>query len=118
MLPGMSIAEDVVRVGKALSDPTRVRLLVCLAERELCVCELVHLVDVGQPAVSRHLRILREAGLVEDVRDGQFVNYRLRRPAQTPFGDAALGALLGSYPSDEALRGVAQRALVVSRACL
>jgi len=114
----MDIADDVVRVGKALGDPTRVQLLVCLAQRALCVCELVQLVDVGQPAVSRHLRILREAGLVEDVRAGKFVNYRLRRPPRTAFGAVALAELLASYAADAALRRMSEGALVVDRACL
>lgn len=114
----VDLAEDIVRVARAMSDPTRVQLLVCLAQRELCVCELVHLVPVGQPAVSRHLRILREAGLVDDVRVRQYVNYRLRRPARTPAGEAALGVVLEGYRSDAGLRKVSERALVVSRECL
>jgi DNA-binding transcriptional ArsR family regulator len=117
-LPGMDVTDDTVRVGKALGDPTRAQLLVCLAERELCVCGLVHLVSVGQPAVSRHLRILREAGLLEDVRDGQYVNYRLRRPARTAMGEAALEALLKGYRTDPRLLGVTERAQLVSRECL
>ena len=48
----MEAVEDFVKVGKALADPTRVRILSCLAVRELCVCELVHLMDLGQPAVQ------------------------------------------------------------------
>lgn len=111
----MNSIEDVVRVGKALGDPTRVQLLACLSAEELCVCELVHLVDVGQPAVSRHLRILREAGLVEDLRDGKFVNYRLRRPARTPFGEAALAEFLEQLPADAVLRGLSRRAFEVDR---
>ena len=114
----MKSVEDIVRVGKALGDPTRVQLLACLAARELCVCELVHLMEVGQPAVSRHLRILREAGLVEDLRDGKFVNYRLQRPARTPFGEAALSELLVRLKADKALRGLSKSALQVDRACL
>jgi ArsR family transcriptional regulator len=113
----MTLTNDIVRVGKALGDPTRVRLLASLAERELCVCELVDLVDAGQPAVSRHLRILREAGMVEDVRDGKFVNYRLRHPAATPFGEAALAELLRRLPTDAMLEELSQRALVVDRGC-
>lgn len=85
--------QPVVRVAKALSDPTRVRILAALGERALCVCELTCLFACGQPAVSRHLGILRDAGLVEDVRDGKWVNYRLRaRPAE-PFARDALRAL-------------------------
>jgi ArsR family transcriptional regulator len=114
----MQSVEDIVRVGKALGDPTRVQLLACLATRELCVCELVHLMEVGQPAVSRHLRILREAGMVDDVRDGKFVNYRLRRPARTPFGEAALSELLVRIDTDKGLRSLSRSARQVDRACL
>ena len=111
----MEAVEDFVKVGKALADPTRVRILSCLAVRELCVCELVHLMDLGQPAVSRHLGILKDAGLVEDVRDGKYVNYRLRRPARTPFAESGLAGLLESHRSDTDLRDLRARALVVDR---
>ncbi len=62
----------------ALSDPTRLRSLVLLQrEGELCVCELTHALGVVQPKVSRHLAQLREAGIVADRRQGQWVYYRL-----------------------------------------
>ena len=77
-----------------------------------------HLMEVGQPAVSRHLRILREAGMVKDVRDGKFVNYRLQRPARTPFGEAALSELLVRLEADKTLRSLSKSALQVDRACL
>jgi len=89
----MEPVAPVVRVAKALSDPTRVRILAALGERALCVCELTCLFDCGQPAVSRHLGILRDAGLVEDVRDGKWVNYRLRARPSDPFARDALRAL-------------------------
>ena len=61
-----------------LADPTRLRCVVLLQrEGELCVCELVHALDLPQPKVSRHLALLREAGVVEDRRAGQWVHYRL-----------------------------------------
>jgi ArsR family transcriptional regulator, arsenate/arsenite/antimonite-responsive transcriptional repressor len=100
----MDDLENIVRVAKALSDPTRVRILHVLAGRELCVCEMVELIDRGQPTVSRHLGILRDAGLVEDVRDGQWVNYRLRRPARSRFADAAVSAAVEAARGDPALR--------------
>ena len=53
----MTAVEDCVRIGKALADPTRVRLLTCLEKRDLCVCELVHLMAAGQPAVSLPLHV-------------------------------------------------------------
>ncbi len=115
ILPGMAAVEDYVRIGKALADPTRVRILCGLSAKDLCVCELVQLMDLGQPAVSRHLGILRDAGFVEDVRAGKYVNYRLRRPARTAFAEAVLSALLAGHAADPALRDLRHRALVVDR---
>ena len=63
---------------KALSDLTRLRMLVLLSsEGELCVCELTHALGEIQPKISRHLGLLREAGVVLDRRQGQWIYYRL-----------------------------------------
>lgn len=62
----------------ALADPTRLRCLLLLAaESELCVCELMHALDVSQPKISRHLAMLREAGVVSDRREGLWIHYRI-----------------------------------------
>lgn len=61
-----------------LSDETRLRsLLLMLQEGELCVCELVHALGIIQPKVSRHLATLRDAGIVIDRRQGQWIYYQL-----------------------------------------
>jgi ArsR family transcriptional regulator len=61
-----------------LSDDTRLRsLLLMRHEGELCVCELVHALGVIQPKVSRHLAALRDAGVVSDRRQGQWIYYQL-----------------------------------------
>jgi ArsR family transcriptional regulator, arsenate/arsenite/antimonite-responsive transcriptional repressor len=71
----MLISEHFFR---ALSDGTRRRCLMLLfSEGELCVCELVHALGLPQPRVSRHLGHLRDLGIVEDERRGQWVYYRL-----------------------------------------
>ena len=63
---------------KALSDPARVAIVNRLASRrEACVCELVSVLDLAQPTVSHHLRVLREAGLIEQERRGTWMYYRL-----------------------------------------
>ena len=63
---------------KTLSDATRLRLLVLLSrEGELCVCELTHALRESQPKISRHLALLREAHVLLDRRQGQWVYYRL-----------------------------------------
>src|SRR5437667_8947312 len=64
---------------RTLSDRTRLRLLNLLAPGETCVCELTDTLRVVQPKVSRHLRHLRRAGLVEARRDGKWIHYRWAR---------------------------------------
>ena len=61
-----------------LSDDTRLRSLMLLRQQgELCVCELVHALGVIQPKVSRHLATLRDCGVVDDRRSGQWVYYQI-----------------------------------------
>ncbi|MEQ6885453.1 metalloregulator ArsR/SmtB family transcription factor [Salicola sp. Rm-C-2C1-2] len=63
---------------RALSDTTRLNSLLLLQqEGRLCVCELVAALDLSQPRVSRHLSQLRDQGIVQDERRGQWVHYRL-----------------------------------------
>ena len=82
---------------RALADGTRLRCLALLAaEGELCVCELVHAVDQSQPKVSRHLRLLRDAGVVRDRRDGLWIHYRLA-PELPAWARASLHAVLDAH---------------------
>jgi ArsR family transcriptional regulator len=77
---------------KALSDPTRVAIVNRLAAApEVCVCELTASSELSQPTISHHLRILREAGLVESSRRGTWAYYRL-----VPEAIASLRAALGA----------------------
>ncbi|MBX6378662.1 MAG: arsenate reductase (thioredoxin) [Clostridia bacterium] len=77
---------------RALGDPTRLRILSLLRDGELCVCELTAALEAPQPAVSQHLRRLRQAGLVSERRAGQWVFYALAA-ASAPAVQAALEAL-------------------------
>jgi ArsR family transcriptional regulator len=81
-------AEDLQRIFKTLSDPTRVRLLALLEREELAVQELMDVLGMAQSRVSRHLAILREAGLIRDRRDGTYVFYRFALPEEGPWRDA------------------------------
>jgi ArsR family transcriptional regulator len=76
-------AIPVPAVFRALSDRTRLRILNLLKGGELCVCDLVDILEVPQPTASRHLAYLRRAGLVRTRKDGHWNYYRLaltRRP--------------------------------------
>ena len=66
------------QVAKAMGHPSRMLMLDALRQKELCVCELAELVGADQSTVSRHLAILKQAGLVEDRKDGAMVHHRLR----------------------------------------
>jgi ArsR family transcriptional regulator len=72
-----SSMRQAVKIFKALSDPTRLRILMLLLQRELCVCELVFSLKMEQSRISHQLRILRDADLVEDIRDRKWTNYRI-----------------------------------------
>ena len=75
---------------KALADPTRVAIVNRLAAAdEVCVCDFVAALDLAQPTISHHLKVLRDAGLVEASRRGTWVYYRLVPEAV----DALRGAL-------------------------
>jgi ArsR family transcriptional regulator len=69
--------KDILKVFKALSDPTRLRIMMLLMEKELCVCELVFILKMEQSRISHQMRILRDADLVEDIRDGKWIIYRI-----------------------------------------
>lgn len=65
----------------ALADGKRLRILRALTGGEACVCELQEALDMAQSLLSHHLRVLREAGLVQDRRDGRWIHYSLVRDA-------------------------------------
>jgi len=65
---------------RALADPTRLRLLNLIADREICVCYFVEILRIGQPKISRHLAYLRRAGMVAARREGKWMHYRLAIP--------------------------------------
>jgi ArsR family transcriptional regulator, arsenate/arsenite/antimonite-responsive transcriptional repressor len=85
---------DIMSLIKALADETRVRLLAALEGRELCVCQLIELVELAPSTVSKHLSILRGARLIEGRKNGRWMHYRLADGAQPEANRAALAWLL------------------------
>jgi DNA-binding transcriptional ArsR family regulator len=70
--------KELVKVMKALADPGRIKIVKMLEARELCVCEIHAAPDLAQPTISKHLRILEEAGLVDRRKDGQAQGWPVR----------------------------------------
>jgi ArsR family transcriptional regulator, arsenate/arsenite/antimonite-responsive transcriptional repressor len=69
--------KQALRVFGALSDESRVRMLYALRHGELCVCQLIELLGLSPSTVSKHLSILRDAGLLDSRKEGRWVYYRL-----------------------------------------
>jgi len=105
-------ASGLAEAFKALGDPVRLRLFSLLTQKEeLCVCHLTDALDLPQSTVSRHLAVLRHAGLVETRRDGKWIHYRLT-------GDMAssLSKLLQTS-ADDVLRADAARLNAAMQGC-
>jgi len=68
---------DLMAVIKALADENRVRILMALGPKELCVCQVVELLGLAPSTVSKHIAILKNAGLVDSRKDGRWMFYRL-----------------------------------------
>jgi ArsR family transcriptional regulator len=81
------------KVMKALSDPNRVKIIKMLQQKSMCVCELRAALAIAQPSVSKHLKILEEAGLVDYQKDGLWVNYYLTDGKNSPYAASVLGNL-------------------------
>jgi ArsR family transcriptional regulator len=69
--------DKLMNFFKILSDETRLRIMVLLYHRELCVCQLCGILDISQPNVSKHLAKMRDMGFVKDERKEQYVFYSL-----------------------------------------
>jgi ArsR family transcriptional regulator len=71
----------------ALADETRLRIIDCLLECEQCVCDLTDALQTGQSRLSFHLKILKEAGILKDRREGRWIYYSLSEEALDQIGD-------------------------------
>ena len=110
--------KSFIKIMKALSDPNRVKILKLLQHKsDMCVCEIKSLLHIAQPSVSKHLKILEEAGLVEYRKDGLWVNYSLPCPGRfAPYASEMLQQLAAWLENDPEIAALAKKAPFVSRA--
>ena len=87
---GEPMTDDLDRTLRALADPTRRRIIDLLSERPHRAGELADGFDISAPAMSRHLRILRESGLIEDERQATDARVRMFRLRREPFDDVSV----------------------------
>ena len=85
---------------KAVGDPTRTRILKLLEEGDLCVCQIQAVLGHATSTVSKHLSILRAAGLVEDRRDGKWIHYGLAPDSPNPHAHGVLELVRGVLDRD------------------
>jgi ArsR family transcriptional regulator len=96
----------------AIAEPTRLRIVNCLAAAPLFVSDLQAVLELPQPTVSRHLTVLRHAGIVRDTPVGQYVLYRLYRTGRH---ERLLNAILEGLSGEEAMKLERHRAVDRSR---
>lgn len=94
----VDVSAAPTEVLKALAEPRRWRIVELLSCEELCVCHLAEEVGISQPLVSHHLKVLRDAGLVESEKHRQWTYYRLRPGALGELGDH-IGAIASCCPT-------------------
>jgi ArsR family transcriptional regulator len=102
----------VSRLFRALGDDMRVRIVGLLSHGELCVCHLQSALELTQPTVSRHMAVLRNAGVVEARREGSWVYYRLARQADGA-AEKQLTSLVRQFGTMDALHRDIARLLKV-----
>jgi ArsR family transcriptional regulator len=85
--------KQLIKVMKALSDPSRVKIVKMLQHRVMCVCEIQAALDLAQSTVSKHLRVLEDTGLLSHEKEGLWVNYHLTDGSNSPYAASLLGNL-------------------------
>jgi DNA-binding transcriptional ArsR family regulator len=91
---------EFLAIVNALADANRLRLVMSLSDRELCVCQLVDFIGLADSTVSKHMSVLRDAGLVESRKSGRWVYYRLAGDDASPLNKKALQLTLEQLTND------------------
>ena len=106
--------KQLIKVMKALSDPSRVKIVKMLQNRMMCVCEIQAALELAQPTVSKHLKVLEDAGLVSHQKDGLWVNYSISSRLDDNIKSILNGALNGIGGS-KLIKGDLRRLIKVDR---
>jgi len=91
---------DYEMVIKAVADPTRVRILKLLEAGEMCGCQIVAILELSQSTISKHLFLLRMAGLVKERKEKKWVHYSLTRSGDNPYSGKMQNTLKGWLNDD------------------
>ena len=100
---------EFLTIMKALADENRLRIVVALQRRELCLCQIVELLGLANSTVSRHMSILHHARIVESRKDGRWSYFRLTEEAESPEGAEAAAFVIKSLDRDDKKRADTKR---------
>jgi ArsR family transcriptional regulator len=107
--------KNFIKVMKALSDPNRVKIIKILQQKSMCVCEIQGAIGLAQSTVSKHLKILEEAGLVDYRKEGLWVNYNLSDGKNSPYVANLLGNLKNWLKDDPEIAELVGRVPFLNR---
>jgi len=107
--------KEFIKVMKSLSEPNRVKIIKLLQERDICVCELREALRMAQPTVSKHLKILEDAGLVKHKKDGLWVIYSLSDGKNSPYAATLLGNLKHWFSDKPEIKNIVKNIFVIRR---
>ncbi len=107
--------KKLVKVLKAASDPNRLRLLKVLQLKSMCVCELQYTLELAQSSISKHLKILEEAELVDSKKDGLWVNYFLDKTNENEYAFEMLEKLEVWLEDDPEIEKIIEKAMRADR---
>ena len=100
----MNSLEKQSEIFKALSEPNRIRILKMLQRRSLCVCEITEILQLAPSTVSKHLSILKSAGLLIDEKDNKWINYKINPNPDDPGVLSALYSIRLMMEEDETIK--------------
>jgi ArsR family transcriptional regulator len=79
-IPDERQLQNNTEIFKAISDPTRLKILYLLQDGELCVCEIINVLEKPQSTISHHLNVLKNAGFIKGRKEGLWIHYQLNNP--------------------------------------
>jgi ArsR family transcriptional regulator, arsenate/arsenite/antimonite-responsive transcriptional repressor len=104
-----------LKVMKALSVPSRVKIMKMLQKRSMCVCEIQTALQVAQSTASKHLQILEDAGMIASSKDGLWVYYRVADGRETPYAASLIGNLKHWLDNEPEIQKLFARLPMISR---
>jgi len=106
---------ELVKVLKAVADKNRLRIFKMLQHKKMCVCELSAALGISMPSVSRHLSMMKDAGLIEDERDGMWTNYMLCRETINKYAPVLKAQLQEWINDDEDIKKMLKKTETLKR---